>query len=57
MKPTNKLRVVVEQPLPKPKQPSSLLDPNYKYYNASNTDVQRTWRRFGWTPLGNREIK
>jgi len=29
-----------------------LTDPNFIYHNASDTDVQRTWRRFGWTPQG-----
>jgi hypothetical protein len=27
-----------------------LCDPNFIYHNASDTDVQRTWRKFGWTP-------
>ena len=32
-----------------------LCDPNFIYHNSSDTDVQRTWRKFGWTPQG--EIK
>lgn len=27
-----------------------LLDPTFKYINAAATDVQSTWRKFGWTP-------
>lgn len=58
MKQTNKLRVVVEKQLRKQEQqPATLFDPNFKYYCAADTDVQRTWKRFGWTPLENRESK
>lgn len=32
-----------------------LTDPNFIYHNSSDTDVQRTWRKFGWTPRG--EVK
>ena len=28
--------------------------PDFVWYPAAATDVQRTWRRFGWKPL-NRE--
>jgi hypothetical protein len=26
-------------------------DPTFVYYNAASTDIQRTWRRFGWKPI------
>lgn len=35
---------------PKP-QTGGLLDPKFKYVPAVATDVQATWRRFGWKPL------
>jgi hypothetical protein len=28
--------------------PKSILDPQFKYYPAAATDVQRTWRKYGW---------
>lgn len=27
-----------------------LLDPAFKYVSSAATDVQATWRKFGWTP-------
>lgn len=34
-----------------PKQPTMpITDPRFVYRNSSQTDVQQTWRRFGWTP-------
>lgn len=32
-----------------------ITDPGFVYYNAASTDVQRTWRRFGWKPLAERQ--
>ena len=28
-----------------------ILDPNFEYIHSSKTDVQKTWRKFGWVPL------
>lgn len=48
-----KLKSVDNQPQPVP-EPRSILDPDFKYYPAAATDVQRTWRKFGWVPPSER---
>ena len=30
---------------------SRILDPKFKYVSAAETDIQATWRKFGWRPL------
>jgi hypothetical protein len=30
---------------------SRILDPKFKYVCAAATDIQATWRKFGWRPL------
>lgn len=39
---------IVAPPLKAPVVPGSLFDPSFVYLKGS--DVQRTWRRYGWTP-------
>lgn len=42
-----KLRSVVEN---KPKKPSLATDTNSTFVYQSGADVQKTWRKYGWTP-------
>lgn len=30
---------------------AKILDPDFKYVCAVATDIQQTWRKFGWRPL------
>lgn len=30
---------------------SRILDPNFKYTPAAATNIQATWRKFGWRPV------
>ena len=30
---------------------SRILDPNFKYTPAAATNIQDTWRKFGWRPV------
>lgn len=34
---------------------SRLVDPDFEYRNHTQTDVQATWRRFGWRPTDPRQ--
>ena len=36
---------------------ASLLNPAFKYTPANRTDVQSTWRRFGWRPTSEGNAK
>ena len=31
--------------------------PDFIYYPSDDTDVTRTWRRFGWTPIQRDAVK
>ena len=33
------------------KSRARILDPDFIYTPAASTDVQKTWRKFGWVPL------
>jgi hypothetical protein len=32
-------------------QEASLLNPNWRYVPSTQTDVRKTWAKFGWVPL------
>jgi len=49
MNTNKKLVSIPAQKLKEPVRPS-LLDPSFKYVSANATNVQDTWRKFGWTP-------
>ena len=36
-------------------QPKSILDPRFKYIPSAQTDVQRTWMKYGWKPTERKE--
>ena len=55
MKKDRKLKVVEQHHTPQTEVRPSILNKDFKYFNSSNTDVQRTWRRFGWTPVEKRD--
>jgi len=55
MKKQSKLKVVEQQHREQTEVRPSILDKSFKYHCAADTDVQRTWRRFGWTPLEKRD--
>jgi hypothetical protein len=31
--------------------------PDFEYHRSEHVDVQRTWRKFGWTPIVREEKK
>jgi hypothetical protein len=50
-----KLKVVEQHHREQTEVRPSILNKDFKYHNSADTDVQRTWRRFGWTPLERRD--
>ena len=47
--PSEAYRNVYAEPV-RPRQRAQLLNPNWKYTHSSETDVRKTWARFGWQP-------
>ena len=43
-----KFKLVSEQPKTKPSPMA--IDKNSKFVYQSGSDVQKTWRKYGWTP-------
>jgi hypothetical protein len=33
------------------RQEASLMNPNWRYVPSTQTDVRKTWAKFGWTPF------
>ncbi len=47
-----------EEKKPKVALPTQrVTDPDFKYINQAKTDVQETWKRFGWVPPVRKEDK
>ena len=38
-------------------QKFGLLDPSFEYKPAVNTDVRKTWMKFGWRPVHEHDIE
>ena len=54
MNTNKKLVSIPAQKLQKPVRPS-LSDPNFKYTPSNATNVQDTWRKFGWIPMSEKQ--
>ena len=54
MNTNKKLVSIPAQKLQPPVRPS-LLDPRFIYVPANLTNVQDTWRKFGWKPLSEKQ--
>lgn len=54
MKKQTKLKVVNHEHRQQTEVRPSILNKDFKYHCAADTDVQRTWKRFGWTSMEKR---
>jgi hypothetical protein len=51
MRPNLKKVVKLETPLDDiPEAPLRLTDPRFEWKSSAATDVQATWRKYGWVP-------
>ena len=32
-----------------------ILDPNWVYVDSRHTDITKTWRKYGWKPVGEKD--
>jgi hypothetical protein len=47
----------IEYPVRKTTERFGLMDANFEYKPAVNTDVRKTWMKFGWKPVHEHDIE